>query len=152
VICFLLLHTFSANQISAKPYFCFLRWGQTVWSWYPAPETSMHGRMHGSHCFTLSCTCTISHVAGTGTCKRLETKCGATWVRQATRAARKSVALLASMLKFIYEVKPKASGLLLILAAVAGRTIDFLAARVSSVEVQSKAAGCARKQSCKHVI
>jgi hypothetical protein len=49
-----------------------------------------------------------------------------------TRAARKSVALLASMPKFIYGSGAycKASGLLLILAAAAGRATDFLAARV----------------------
>jgi hypothetical protein len=49
-----------------------------------------------------------------------------------TRAARKSVALLASILKVVCESGAKASGLLLILATAAGRATDFLAARVAS--------------------
>ena len=65
----------------------------------------------------------------TRSCSKAQTWAGG----HGTRAARMSVALLASMLRFVCESGAKASGLLLILAAAAGRATDFLAARVAAL-------------------
>jgi hypothetical protein len=47
--------------------------------------------------------------------------------------ARKYVALLASMLKFVCESEPKASGLLLILVAAASRDDRLPSRRITSM-------------------